>query len=83
MSAEAWAAQVIDVPARAREHCALAAARWWRRHARISANAAEALRHAESMEQLARDIAADPGYYQQRPDNITDWQWFQARTGAL
>jgi hypothetical protein len=82
VSAEAWAAGIIDMRAQSRQHCALAASRWWRRHARESANAGEALRYAENMELLAGDIAAHPGYYRQRPDNLTDWQWFQARTAA-
>ena len=83
MSAEAWAEQVIDVRALARQHCALAAARWLRRRVVRGDAAGEALAHAESMERLARDIAADPGYYERRPDNMSDWQWFQAKAEGL
>lgn len=51
--------------------------RWWRNHARTSADPKTCLRYALNQLRLARAIDADPVYFDSKPLGYTDWEWYQ------
>jgi len=56
-----------------------AVAEWLRLHAEESAMSQESLEQAENQERLADDMEVNPATYMSKPQNMTDWQWFQSR----
>lgn len=52
--------------------------RWWRNHARESADPKTCLRYALNQLRLARHMEESPHYYVQKAEHQTDWQAFSA-----
>jgi hypothetical protein len=75
----------ISTDVRERRAYYLYAARWWRQWAQEHGDgrSSESHRYAENQELLANDIERRPEYYQRKPANITDWNWYRADASAL